>query len=364
MSKTVLVTGGAGYLGHRLVPALVANDYNVIVYDTLWFGNHFTKQVNDAIKLVKGDIRDIELFRQVLVADRPDAVIHLACISNDPSFELDESLSRTINFEAFEPLVIASKVAGVKRFLNISTSSVYGVSDSPDVKEDHPHVPITLYNTFKSKCEPLLFKHMEDDFVCVNARPSTHCGYSARMRFDLSVNILTNLAVSTGKIIVHGGAQLRPNIHIQDVVRCYKTLLEAPSDLVQGQTFNVGTQNLSIADLAEIVKTEVGREFGKVVEIETQPIKDVRSYHVNSDKIRTHLGFQPKLKVEDAIRDLCQAFRLGYFNDSMNNDEYYNVKQMRNVFPELYKDAPPTAMDPAKGIMSEIDLHRGAGEKQ
>ncbi len=356
----VLVTGGAGYAGHRIVPYLMSHKHEIVVYDTMWFGEYFPNILKDAgLKLVKGDIRDTTKLQELMVIEQFDAVIHLACISNDPSFELDESLSRTINFEAFEPLVVAAKTAGIKRFINVSTSSVYGISDAPEVTEDHPHVPITLYNTFKSKCEPILFKYMDDDFICVNVRPSTHCGYSQRMRFDLSVNILTNLAISTGKIIVHGGAQLRPNIHVQDIARCYRVLLEANANLVQGETFNCGVQNMSIADLADLVAVVVAKEFNRDIEIEVHPIKDIRSYHVNSDKIKRVLGFTPKLTVEDAINDLCKAFKYGLFNDTMNNDEYYNVKQMRRVFPDLYKNAPPTVMDARKGIMSEIDLHRG-----
>ena len=148
-----------------------------------------------------------------------DAVINLACISNDASFELDEKLSTSINLDAFEPMVVAAKKAGVKRFIYASSSSVYGVSDAPDVTEDHPLVPLTLYNKYKGMCEPLLFKHQSPDFVCVTIRPATLCGYAPRQRLDLSVNILTNHAINNGKITVFGGSQKRPNLHIQDMVR-------------------------------------------------------------------------------------------------------------------------------------------------
>lgn len=352
----VLVTGGAGYVGHKLVPALLARDYEVVVYDTFWFGNYF--KPHPRLRLQTGDIRDTGHLAAHLVGC--DAVIHLACISNDPSVELDESLSRTINYEAFEPLVIAAKAAGVKRFIYCSTSSVYGISDSPDVREDHPLVPLTLYNTYKGQCEPLLFKHQSDNFECVTIRPSTICGYSPRQRLDLAVNILTNLAYNKREITVFGGKQMRPNLHIDDMVDCYLTLLTASADKIAGQTFNVGAGNYSIAYLAEIVRGVVMQSSSGAppVTIKVEPVFDERSYQVNSDKIKEVLGFRPQLWVEDAIDDLCYAFRAGLLPDSLTDDRYFNVKRMRKVWEDVYKDAPPSKFDPAKGHLSEIDMMR------
>ena len=262
-----------------------------------------------------------------------DAVIHLACISNDPSFILDPNLSKSINYDCFEPMVVAAKAAGVKRFVYASTSSVYGVSDSPDVTEDHPLVPLTDYNKFKGMCEPLLWKHISDGFVGVTIRPATVCGYGPRMRLDLSVNILTNHAVNNGKITVFGGSQLRPNIHIEDVSELYVMLLGLPSEKIQGQTFNAGYQNMSISDIALVVKKVVEEEFpGRPpIDIVTTPTDDIRSYHVNSDKIRNAIGFQPKRTVEDAVRGLCQAFRDGKLPNSLTDDKYFNVKTMQKL---------------------------------
>lgn len=363
----VLVTGGAGYVGSQLIPALLGDGHAVVVYDNFWFGDYlpgedrFQGNAPNGTMLCKtrGDIRDVSHFKHALdVWGRVDAVIHLACISNDPSFELDESLSRTINLEAFEPLVVAAKEAGVRRFIYCSTSSVYGVSDAPDVREDHPLVPLTLYNRYKGECEPLLFKHATVDFECVTIRPSTVCGYSPRQRLDLAVNILTSQAYHLGKITVLGGAQLRPNLHIQDMVDCYRALLAAPAEKIAGQTFNVGAGNISIADLAVMVQKIVGERSGREIEIETRAVIDERSYQVNSDKIARHLGFVPKRDVPRAIHDLCRAFDAGLVPGAMDRDEYYNVRQMRKVFPDLYRGAPPTEMDPAKGVLSEIDLRR------
>jgi len=229
--------------------------------------------------------------------------------------------------------VLGAKAAGVKRFVYCSSSSVYGVSDSPDVTEDHPLVPLTLYNKFKGMCEPLLFKHQAPDFTCVTIRPATVCGYSPRMRLDLSVNILTNLAVNQGKITVFGGDQLRPNLHIKDMADAYILMIEAPADKIAGETFNIGYQNLSIARIAEIVRDVVQREFPDrpPIQIETTPSNDPRSYHINSDKIKRVLGFAPKRTVEDAVRGLCQAFKAGKLPDSLTNDRYFNVRTMKAI---------------------------------
>jgi nucleoside-diphosphate-sugar epimerase len=282
------------------------------------------------LRIIEGDIRDTARFRDACRG--VDAVIHLACISNDPSFELNEELSRTINYDSFEPMVIAAKAQGVRRFIYASTSSVYGVSDKADVTEDHPLVPLTLYNRYKGLCEPLLFKHQSADFVCVTVRPATVCGYSPRMRLDLSVNILTNHAVNNGKITVFGGEQLRPNIHIQDVCDLYALLLEAPDEAIAGETFNAGYQNHSIIDIASIVRRVVQDEFPEkgAIEIVTTPTNDIRSYHINSDKIARKLGFRPKRGIEDAVRDLCRAFKDGKLPGSMTDEQYVNVRALRS----------------------------------
>lgn len=329
--KNVLVTGGAGYVGSLLVPQLLDLGYRVTVYDIMFFGDDFLPKENPNLTVIKGDIRDTarlkEAFRGV------DAVISLACISNDASFELDEALSTSINLDAFEPMVVAAKEAGVKRFIYASSSSVYGVSDAPDVTEEHPLVPLTLYNRYKGMCEPLLFKHQGPDFTCVTIRPATLCGYAPRQRLDLSVNILTNHAVNAGKITVFGGLQKRPNLHIQDMCDLYKLLLEVEAEKIAGQTFNAGFENMSIMDIAHDARRVVGEEFPERqgVEIVTTPSDDIRSYHVNSDKIRRVLGFVPKRSVADAVRDLCAAFRAGKLPDSMTDTFYFNVRRLKEM---------------------------------
>lgn len=331
MFKNILVTGGSGYCGSLLTPQLLDAGYNVTVFDILYFGDSFLPKDNPRLKIIEGDIRDVSKLATALKGQ--DAVLSLACISNDASFELDERLSTTVNLDAFEPMVMAAKKAGVKRFAYASSSSVYGVSDKPDVTEDHPLVPLTLYNKYKGMCEPLLFKHTDDNFTGVAFRPATVCGYAPRLRLDLSVNILTNHAVTNNKITVFGGSQLRPNLHIQDYVDLCKLLLTAPTEKIANQIFNCGYQNMTIMDIAHLAKKVVEQEFPEKVPIEivTTPSDDNRSYHINSDKIRKVLGFTPKHTIEEAVLDLCRAFREGKIADSFTNDRYYNVRTLKKL---------------------------------
>lgn len=328
--KKILVTGGAGYVGNVLVPKLLDAGYEVTVYDIMYYPNRLPAG-SPGLRIVEGDIRNAARFAAAVAGH--DAVLHLACISNDASFELDEQLSTTVNLDAFEPLVVAAKKAGVKRFVYCSSSSVYGVSDQPDVTEDHPLVPLTLYNKYKGMCEPLLWKHRAPGFECVTIRPATVCGYSPRMRLDLSVNILTNHAVNRGKITVFGGSQLRPNLHIQDMCAAYQLMLTAPASQIDGETFNIGFQNLSIMRIAEIVRDVVAKEFPDKGEIgiETTPTDDIRSYHINSQKITRVTGFKPTHTIEDAVREICQAFKAGKLPGSMDDDAYFNVRRMKRL---------------------------------
>ena len=331
--KKVLVTGGAGYVGSLLVPRLLEEGYGVRVLDLYLYGDDVLDAVKDheGLEQIKGDIRDRDVLEQAIPGC--DAVIHLACISNDPSFELNPALSRTINYDAFEPIVRISRDSGVSRFIFASSASVYGVSDQPRVTEDHPLVPITDYNKYKAMCESILFRYQAPDFTTVAIRPATLCGYARRQRFDLTVNILTNHAVNNGTITVFGGQQKRPNLHIADMVDLYCRLLTEDAGRIAGKAFNAGYQNHTIDEIARIVRSVVRETMGEngPVEIVKTPSDDIRSYHISSDKIRTELGFVPKHTIEDAVRDLCTAFSGGKYADPMTNPLYYNIKRMQAI---------------------------------
>lgn len=326
----IFVTGGAGYCGHVLVPELLSEGHKVTVFDTFWFGDYLAEHVN--LKKVKGDIRDLKLLESELQGN--EVVLHLAAIANDASFELDERLSTSINFNAFEPLVELAKKSGIQRFIYASSSSVYGVSDQPNVTEDHELVPLTLYNKYKGLCEPILFEFTDSNFIGTVFRPATVCGYSPRQRLDLSVNILTNHAFHNSKIRVFGGKQRRPNLHVKDYSRVCRTIISADPLKVQNQIFNVGEQNLSIEKLALMVQQTVATFKGiskDQIGIQFEDSDDQRSYHINSDKIAQSLGFRPNYSVEQAVQDLCNAFKETRFVNPMSNTLYFNVKRMKEL---------------------------------
>lgn len=322
---TVLVTGGAGYVGAILVPELLDMGYRVKVLDLYIYGEHVLDAVkgHSNLEQIKGDIRDRKLLERVVPGC--DALIHLACISNDPSFELDPELGKSINYDAFFGLVGVSKDSGVRRFIYASSSSVYGVKDEENVTEDLPLEPLTDYSRYKVLCEEVLLREREPGFVTLILRPATVCGYSPRMRLDLTVNILTHHAVNNKKITVFGGQQMRPNIHIEDVADLYVKALEWPDKTIDGKVFNAGYENHRVIEIAELIRGVVGEE----VEIIETPTNDIRSYHISSEKIKCELGFVPKHTIEDAVRDLVVAFRAGKIPNPMADIRYYNIKTMQ-----------------------------------
>ena len=328
--KKVLVTGGAGYVGCVLVPKLLASGYFVVVYDLMLFGADGLP-THPNLQVINGDIRDTASFSAAVTGVH--MVIHLACISNDPSFELDSTLSKAINYDSFEPMVAACKASGVGRFIYASTSSVYGVSEAPEVTEDFPLVPLSDYNKYKGLCEPILLCYQSPDFTTVIIRPATVCGYSPRMRLDLTVNILTNLAVNKGQITVFGGTQKRPNIHVEDIASLYVQLLELLEAMFAGEIYNVAYQNHTVSEIAQIERKVVAREMPDKapIDIVTTPSNDLRSYHVSSRKIADRLGYLPKRSIEDAVADLCAAFREGKLPNSLTDDRYFNVKMIKKM---------------------------------
>lgn len=322
--KKLFITGGAGYVGACLVPKLLEAGYQVTVFDLMIYGQDVLPDHPNLTK-VRGDIRDINAMEQHIGSS--DAVIHLACISNDPSFELNPSLGKSINLDSFEPLVQLSRNSGVKRFIYASSSSVYGVKKESKVTEELSLEPLTDYSKFKAECEVILQKYSDDSFTTVTLRPATVCGYSPRQRLDVVVNILTNLAYHKRMMTVFGGDQLRPNIHISDMVDAYLKILDCTDEEVNGEIFNVGSQNHSVNELAQIVREIVGVD----VEISSEISNDNRSYHISSDKIRSKIGFSTQLSVKQASQELVSAFKNGKLIDPLDNPLYFNIKMMQKI---------------------------------
>ena len=323
-SQSVLITGGAGYVGAVLVPRLLESDYKITVMDLMIYGEAVLPK-HPNLHSVKGDIRDQALLKELIPGHH--AVIHLACISNDPSFELNPKLGKSINLDAFRPLVEISKDAGVQRFIYASSSSVYGIKDEPDVHEEMALEPLTDYSRFKADCEKILAEYQSENFATVTIRPATVCGYSPRQRLDVVVNILTNLAYHKREISVFGGDQLRPNIHIVDMVEAYVTLLNVPKEKIAGKVFNAGYENQTVKELAETVQAVVGDD----VKLITTPTDDNRSYHISSQKIKDELGFEAQHTIREAVEDLKNAFDNGLLPDSLENEMYFNIKRMQSL---------------------------------
>ena len=323
--KKVLVTGGAGHVGSVLVQNLLEKGYNVTVLDKMIFGDEgLTSLPTENLKIVKGDIRDRNIVDKA--TQNIGAVIHLAAISNDPCSELDHKLTKEVNYEGTVNLLNNAKKNGVERFIYASSSSVYGIKDEPNVTEDLPLDPLTIYSKTKTWSEKVVKEANDDDFTTVNIRPATVCGYSPRMRLDLVVNILTAHAIMNRKIIVFGGSQERPNIHIKDIADLYTLMLQLPKEKIEGEAFNVGFENHTVMKLAEIVKEVVGDD----VKIEVQDTDDLRSYHISSDKLIRTAGYKPKRKIKDAILDIKSAFEDGRIQD-WKDAEYYNIKTMKKL---------------------------------
>lgn len=306
--KNILVTGGCGYKGHVLVPKLLALGHKVDVVDTMWFGNFLEPHFN--LTVHRGDIRD-----NIRDATGYDAIIHLAAIANDPCGDLDSKLTWETNALATMRLADAAARDGVNQFIYASSASVYGVKEEAQVREDLPLDPISDYNKTKMVAERALLSYSRQMAVQI-VRPATVCGLSPRMRFDVSVNLLTLAALSKGEITVFGGEQVRPNVHIDDITDAYIHLLDRP---VLTGVYNVGFENMSIMDIAKTVTTFIPTAKIKVVESD-----DIRSYRVNSDKFLA-TGFEPKKTVRDAIEAIIGAYRAG----ARDEPHFHNLKWMK-----------------------------------
>jgi len=305
----ILVTGGCGYVGSVLTPKLLEQGHKVTVYDTMWFGNFLEENRN--LTIIEGDIRNID----AVPMSGMDAIIHLANIANDPCGDLSAKLSWEVNVLATMGLVEKAIAHGVRQFMLSSSGSVYGVKDEPQVTEDLSLVPISDYNKTKMISERVLLGY-RDRIIIQIVRPATICGYSPRMRLDLSVNMLTMQALANGRITVFGGNQTRPNIHIQDITDVFIYLLDL-GDRATG-IYNAGFENISILEMAQMVTESIPAE------IIVSESNDPRSYRLNSDKL-VKTGYKPKFKILDAIREIREAFRAGRLRDS---DQSYNIRTM------------------------------------
>ena len=323
MSKKIFITGGAGYVGSVLTPYLLDKGHQVTVLDLMMYGE--TLQQHPNLRIIRGDIRNQKLLDGSISGN--EIIIHLACISNDPSFELNPTLGREINLDAFTPLVEISKKNKINRFIYASSSSEYGIKDEKNVTEDISLQPLTDYSRFKADCEEILLKYKSKDFSVVILRPATVCGYSPRQRLDLVVNILTNLAYHKREITVFGGKQLRPNIHIKDMIRAYELFVNVDKKLINGEIFNIGFENLTVSQLAHEVQKVIGSDV-KIKELNTY---DNRSYHISSKKIQNQLGFINNFSILNAIEDLKDAFDKKLLIDCLINENYFNIKKMQSI---------------------------------
>ena len=305
----VLVTGACGYKGTVLVPKLLDSGHEVIAIDTMWFGNYLKPHKNLTVEQI--DVRDAEKIR----LDGLDAIIHLSSIANDPCGDLDPKLTWEVSALATMQLADKAVRNGVRRFIYASSGSVYGVKEEAQVTEDLELKPISEYNKTKMVSERVLLSY-RDEMIVQIIRPATVCGYSPRMRLDVSVNMLTMQALTRGRITVFGGAQTRPNIHIDDITDVYLFMLDHPE--CRG-IYNAGFENISIMDIARRVTAHVPAE---VVVTESS---DPRSYRVSSDKLLA-AGYRPRKTVEDAIKDIIGKYRSGRLKDE---DRYYNLKWMQ-----------------------------------
>ncbi len=319
----IFITGGGGYVGSVLTPYLLNIGYNVTVIDLFMYGHTLNPHPN--LKIIEGDIRNKNLLEKNL--KNIDVVIHLACISNDPSFELNPDLGKSINLDAFPELVSISKYHKVQKFIYASSSSVYGIKSEPNVNEEMSLEPLTDYSKFKVECEKILNDAKSDNFKVATIRPATVCGFSPRQRLDVIVNILTNLAFFKKEITVFGGSQLRPNIHILDMVRSYELLLKTDFKSINGEIFNVGFENVSVDNLANTVKDVLGQD----IKIKKTPTNDNRSYHISSEKIKKMLNFQTKYSIKSAVIDLKHAFEKRIITNTFDDDKFYNIKVMNRI---------------------------------
>lgn len=336
--KDVLVVGGAGYVGSVLVPKLLKEGYKVRVFDNYTYSktNELGADIfgdlidHKSLEQIKGDVRDEKAIDEAV--SEMTNVIHLACISNDPSFDLDRQLGKDVNYLSFFKFIKAINKYKTERLVYASSASVYGVKTEKEVTEELPLEPLTDYALYKAFCEKAIQDLISPENTSwVILRPSTVYGYGPRQRLDLVVNIMTNNALNRGEMRVDGGQQQRPNIHMDDVTSLYLLMLTLPKDKIAGKIYNAGNENLSVMQIAEIVQEIVGEVTGKEVTLNIQDTKDNRSYRVSSRKIREEIGWKPEKNIRDGIRELVQAFQDGKIPNPLSDSRYVNIKRLQEL---------------------------------
>jgi len=327
----VLVTGAGGYVGSVLVKKLLQRGYFVRALDLFMYDREPFREIpfhlHKRLEILKGDIRKHGICE--FATDDIDCIIHLGCISNDPGCDLNPELARSINLDSFKPFVMTAKRNGVSRFINASSSSVYGVSNEPNITEESKTEPLTDYSRFKLETENILLEFEGPHFTTTSIRSATVCGYSPRQRLDVIVNILTSHAYNKSEINVFGGPQKRPNVHIDDITNLYTRLVEWPAKDITGEVFNFGGPNYTVDEIADMVKDYFNRRNRKI-KIRHQETNDPRSYHISSDKIRHKLGLAPQKTITDAIGDLVNAFD-NKLIPNYTDSKYYNVRKLKEL---------------------------------
>lgn len=308
----IIITGGCGYIGTELTKFLLKKNFVIKVIDTQWFGNYLPKHKN--LLVIKKDIRNISKYDLAGY----NKIIHLANIANDPSAEINTDLSWDVNVLGIKNLVEESIKSKIKHFIYSSSGSVYGIRKEKKVIETTDLTPISTYNKTKMIAEKILLSYQKKIKIhCI--RPATVCGYSDKMRLDLTVNALTYNAIKYKKIIVHGGKQIRPNINIQDLINVFYFFVM--TNKIKNGCYNAGFENMSVLKIAKLVKKIIP---SKII---IKKMYDPRNYRLDSSKL-LKLGFKRRYSVKNAIEELLDKFNEKRLKNNIN---FYSIKKLKKL---------------------------------